>query len=162
MMTIVMADDTMPILSSSSVRLGSSATDTLTQNMFIMNGDDSTESKANLPCVNFYCRSTTSSDGIEERVIYLDSPCKIGRSVAKIKPEVNNAIFDCKVLSRNHAVLWYEDEKVTTQDLDMAMIPYWCQLKLWDWSWLSKILRNVSKVFELEVLVDLTTNYLAP
>ena len=66
----------------------------------------------NVPYVNFYCRSNTNSEIIEERVIYLDKPCKIGRSVAKIKPEVNNAIFDCKVLSRNHALLWYENSKV--------------------------------------------------
>ncbi|MCP9265600.1 Sarcolemmal membrane-associated protein [Dirofilaria immitis] len=33
---------------------------------------------------------------------------KIGRSVARWKPSSDNAIFDCKVLSRNHAVLWHE------------------------------------------------------
>jgi hypothetical protein len=37
---------------------------------------------------------------------------KVGRSVARVKPAVNNAIFDCKVLSRNHALLWYKDGKV--------------------------------------------------
>ncbi|CAG9536025.1 unnamed protein product [Cercopithifilaria johnstoni] len=34
---------------------------------------------------------------------------KIGRSVARLKPSSDNAIFDCKVLSRNHAVLWHEE-----------------------------------------------------
>uniref|UniRef100_A0A1I8ACI1 FHA domain-containing protein n=1 Tax=Steinernema glaseri TaxID=37863 RepID=A0A1I8ACI1_9BILA len=34
---------------------------------------------------------------------------KIGRSVARWKANLNNAIFDCKVLSRNHAVLFYEE-----------------------------------------------------
>ncbi|KAK6111259.1 FHA domain family protein [Brugia pahangi] len=34
---------------------------------------------------------------------------KIGRSVARWKPSSDNAIFDCKVLSRNHAVLWHEE-----------------------------------------------------
>lgn len=48
----------------------------------------------------------------EERRIALDKPCKIGRSVAKLRPEPNNAIFDCKVLSRNHALLWEETGKV--------------------------------------------------
>ncbi len=37
---------------------------------------------------------------------------KIGRSVARFRPATDNAIFDCKVLSRNHAVIWYEDQKV--------------------------------------------------
>ncbi len=108
MMTIVMADDTVTVSQS---RLASMSSDTLTHNS-MTNGNDSNDVK-NCPYVNFYCRSTTSSDVIEERVIYLDSPCKIGRAVAKIKPEVNNAIFDCKVLSRNHAVLWFENDKVS-------------------------------------------------
>ena len=29
--------------------------------------------------------------------------------MARIRVSENNAIFDCKVLSRNHAVLWYKD-----------------------------------------------------
>lgn len=33
--------------------------------------------------------------------------CKVGRLIAKSKASENNAIFDCKVLSRNHAMLWY-------------------------------------------------------
>jgi hypothetical protein len=37
---------------------------------------------------------------------------KIGRSVARARAAPNNAIFDCKVLSRNHALLWYENGKV--------------------------------------------------
>lgn len=36
---------------------------------------------------------------------------KIGRAIARTKVSDNNAIFDCKVLSRNHAELWYEDGK---------------------------------------------------
>ncbi|XP_004533861.1 sarcolemmal membrane-associated protein isoform X1 [Ceratitis capitata] len=36
--------------------------------------------------------------------------CKVGRLIAKSKASESNAIFDCKVLSRNHAVLWYTDE----------------------------------------------------
>jgi hypothetical protein len=42
----------------------------------------------------------------------LDQPVKIGRSVARARAAPNNAIFDCKVLSRNHALLWYENGKV--------------------------------------------------
>lgn len=48
----------------------------------------------------------------EERRISLSKPCKIGRAVAKLRPEPNNAIFDCKVLSRNHALIWEENGKV--------------------------------------------------
>ncbi|XP_017086144.1 sarcolemmal membrane-associated protein [Drosophila eugracilis] len=33
--------------------------------------------------------------------------CKVGRLIAKSKASEGNAIFDCKVLSRNHAILWY-------------------------------------------------------
>jgi len=61
-------------------------------------------------------RSNSSLELFEERRISLDKPCKIGRSVAKIKPEPNNAIFDCKVLSRNHALLWHENSKFFIQD----------------------------------------------
>ena len=42
----------------------------------------------------------------------LEKPVKIGRCVAKTKPSSNNAIFDCKVLSRNHALIWFSDDKV--------------------------------------------------
>lgn len=64
------------------------------------------------PYAIFLFRSNSSLELFEERKINLDKPCKIGRSVAKIKPEPNNAIFDCKVLSRNHALLWHENSKV--------------------------------------------------
>ncbi len=37
---------------------------------------------------------------------------KIGRAVARVRALPDNAIFDCKVLSRTHALIWYEDEKV--------------------------------------------------
>ena len=57
---------------------------------------------------------TGAGEMFEERKIYLDKPCKVGRSVAKLRPEANNAIFDCKVLSRNHALLWEENSKVIT------------------------------------------------
>ncbi|KFB37714.1 hypothetical protein ZHAS_00005022 [Anopheles sinensis] len=41
---------------------------------------------------------------------------KVGRSVARIRVSENNAIFDCKVLSRNHAVLWYKDGRFFIKD----------------------------------------------
>ena len=64
------------------------------------------------PYALFLFRSNNGLELFEERRINLDKPCKIGRSVAKIRPEPNNAIFDCKVLSRNHALMWEENGKV--------------------------------------------------
>ena len=53
------------------------------------------------------CRQ--NSHPFQERHISLHEPVKIGRSVARARPGPNNGIFDCKVLSRNHAMLWYEN-----------------------------------------------------
>jgi pSer/pThr/pTyr-binding forkhead associated (FHA) protein len=53
---------------------------------------------------------------IQDRSFPLEQPVKIGRSVARSRPNGNNAIFDCKVLSRNHALLWYENGKFFLQD----------------------------------------------
>lgn len=52
----------------------------------------------------------------QERTLVLDQPVKIGRSVARARAAPNNAIFDCKVLSRNHAVFWYTNGKFYLQD----------------------------------------------
>ncbi|XP_020621903.1 sarcolemmal membrane-associated protein-like [Orbicella faveolata] len=60
--------------------------------------------------------SRPNSHPFEERRVPLTEPVKIGRSVAKSRPATNNCIFDCKVLSRNHAILWYEDGKFFLQD----------------------------------------------
>ncbi|XP_041460490.1 sarcolemmal membrane-associated protein-like isoform X2 [Lytechinus variegatus] len=49
-----------------------------------------------------------SSHHFDERHIRLTEPVKIGRSVAKARPALDNGIFDCKVLSRNHALIWYD------------------------------------------------------
>lgn len=49
----------------------------------------------------------------ERRIPLTSEETKVGRSVARVKPNIDNAIFDCKVLSRNHAVMWYEDDKVS-------------------------------------------------
>lgn len=53
-----------------------------------------------------------NSHPFQERQISVHEPIKIGRSVARARPAPNNAIYDCKVLSRNHALLWYENGKV--------------------------------------------------
>merc|ERR1719228_2069090 len=49
-------------------------------------------------------------------MLSLDQSVKVGRSVARARPVQTNAIFDCKVLSRNHALLWYENGKFYLQD----------------------------------------------
>lgn len=41
---------------------------------------------------------------------------KIGRAIARTKVSDANAIFDCKVLSRNHAELWYNEGKFFIKD----------------------------------------------
>lgn len=40
----------------------------------------------------------------------------MGRSVPRCRVEETNAIFDCKVLSRNHATIWFEDGKFFLKD----------------------------------------------
>ncbi|XP_055999766.1 sarcolemmal membrane-associated protein-like isoform X5 [Ostrea edulis] len=57
-----------------------------------------------------------NSHPFQERHISLLEPVKIGRSVARARPASNNGIFDCKVLSRNHAVVWYENGKFYLKD----------------------------------------------
>lgn len=60
--------------------------------------------------------SATGSHPFLERRVVLSEPAKIGRSVAQAKPSPTNSIFDCKVLSRNHAMLWYENGMFYLQD----------------------------------------------
>ncbi|XP_070068277.1 sarcolemmal membrane-associated protein [Drosophila takahashii] len=52
------------------------------------------------------------SHKFETRSILLQpsQDCKVGRLIAKSKASEANAIFDCKVLSRNHAMLWYTQD----------------------------------------------------
>ncbi|KAL3851738.1 hypothetical protein ACJMK2_015453 [Sinanodonta woodiana] len=57
-----------------------------------------------------------NSHPFQERHISLHESVKIGRSVARARPALNNGIFDCKVLSRNHAMLWYENGNFYIQD----------------------------------------------
>ncbi|XP_015592287.1 sarcolemmal membrane-associated protein [Cephus cinctus] len=60
------------------------------------------------------CRD--NSHPFQERTLILDQPVKIGRSVARARAAQDNAIFDCKVLSRNHALLWYNAGKFYLKD----------------------------------------------
>ncbi|CAI5447727.1 unnamed protein product [Caenorhabditis angaria] len=54
--------------------------------------------------------ATPKSHPFEERRIKVgpeSDPVKIGRAVARTQPTDENGVFDCKVLSRNHAIVWY-------------------------------------------------------
>ena len=62
------------------------------------------------PCCICHCQP--NSHPFQERCIPLNEQVKIGRAVARLKAFSNNAIFDCKVLSRQHAKIWYQDGKV--------------------------------------------------
>lgn len=56
----------------------------------------------------------TNSHPFSTRKIFIqefNQEIKVGRSIAKNKVTANNAIFDCKVLSRNHAVFLYSEKE---------------------------------------------------
>ena len=75
----------------------------------------SSTTQMSFPCCLFRCRP--NSHPFQERCIPLNEPVKVGRAVARLKALPNNAIFDCKVLSRQHAKLWYENGKVSRNAL---------------------------------------------
>lgn len=78
-----------------------------------MNYDANTVTGSVCKAVLQYC---ANSHPFEERTLALDQPVKIGRLLAKAKVSSYNGIFDCKVLSRNHALLWHENGKFFLQD----------------------------------------------
>jgi hypothetical protein len=69
-----------------------------------------TTTQMSFPCCIFRCKP--NSHPFQERCIPLNEQAKVGRAVARLKALPNNAIFDCKVLSRQHARLWYENGQV--------------------------------------------------
>uniref|UniRef100_A0A1L8DBF0 Sarcolemmal membrane-associated protein n=1 Tax=Nyssomyia neivai TaxID=330878 RepID=A0A1L8DBF0_9DIPT len=75
------------------------------------NGLRSPPAKAILKC-------RPNSHPFQNRTLLLEAnqEVKVGRSVPRHRVAENNAIFDCKVLSRNHAVLWYSDGKFFIRD----------------------------------------------
>jgi len=79
----------------------------------------SSSTQMSFPCCLFRCRP--NSHPFQERCIPLNEPVKVGRAVARLKALPNNAIFDCKVLSRQHAKLWYENGKVY---LNISLVGY--------------------------------------
>lgn len=70
-----------------------------------------TQQPQQLAKAQLVCRP--NSHPFPSRTLLLESnkPVKIGRAIARTKVSDNNAIFDCKVLSRNHAELWYDEGK---------------------------------------------------
>ncbi|KAA0195583.1 Sarcolemmal membrane-associated protein [Fasciolopsis buskii] len=64
--------------------------------------------------------SLRESHPFQERRIILNEVIKVGRSVARLKPAPNNAIFDCKVLSRSHALIWHKDGKFWLRDTNSS------------------------------------------
>ena len=71
-----------------------------------------------MPCIFIRFGTQNNPDAFEERCITLDKPCKVGRSVCGlgIKPSTENLIFDCKVISHNHALIWHEKGKFFIRD----------------------------------------------
>ena len=62
-----------------------------------------------------FFKPKAKSHEFEERVIVVNDVVKISRAFGKsVVPSRDNAYFDCKVLSRNHAQLFYQDKKVRT------------------------------------------------
>ncbi|XP_065192084.1 sarcolemmal membrane-associated protein-like [Sycon ciliatum] len=67
--------------------------------------------------LTIYLQPRPNSHPFNERECLLDEKLlKVGRSVAKARPSTSNLIFDCKVLSRNHAVMWAADGQVFLRD----------------------------------------------
>lgn len=86
------------------------------ENLSIVSGWSNTLKPKSMPSALavFTCRP--NSHPFQERHVYLDEPVKIGRSVARCRPAQNNATFDCKVLSRNHALVWFDHKTGKVRD----------------------------------------------
>uniref|UniRef100_A0A0X3PY78 FHA domain-containing protein n=1 Tax=Schistocephalus solidus TaxID=70667 RepID=A0A0X3PY78_SCHSO len=61
-----------------------------------------------------------NSHYFEERNIVVNDVVKVGRAVARAKAAPNNAIFDCKVLSRNHAIIWFSSDEFWLRDTNSS------------------------------------------
>ncbi|KAA3679135.1 uncharacterized protein DEA37_0000912 [Paragonimus westermani] len=71
-----------------------------------------------LPTLVLKC--VQGSHPFRERTIVVHEVIKVGRSVARAKPSDTNAIFDCKVLSRSHALLWYKNGHFWLRDTNSS------------------------------------------
>nr|XP_018901435.1 PREDICTED: sarcolemmal membrane-associated protein isoform X1 [Bemisia tabaci] len=86
-----------------------------TTNNNSMNGIDPQNNSGEAGVAVLICRPNSHS--FQDRKLSLDQVVKIGRSLKpRTKPAVNNGIFDCKVLSRNHALLSYSHGKFFIRD----------------------------------------------
>lgn len=74
----------------------------------------------NTGCARAELHCRPNSYHFQERVLILQQPAKVGRSVARARAAHDNAIFDCKVLSRHHAILWYDGGKFYLQDTNSS------------------------------------------
>jgi len=52
-----------------------------------------------------------NSFNFDDRLLVLDSPTKVGRSHKDDRSESGNGFFDCKVLSRSHAMIMFDEGK---------------------------------------------------
>lgn len=60
------------------------------------------------------------SHPFQERTIVVNENIKVGRAVARLRPSATNAIFDCKVLSRSHAIISYNDGEFWLRDTNSS------------------------------------------
>lgn len=75
-----------------------------------------TNNKNEAACAALICRPNSHPFTNRSLVLEPTVEVKVGRSLARNRATDNNAIFDCKVLSRNHAVIWYRDGKFYIKD----------------------------------------------
>lgn len=85
----------------------------------VLNSDNMSSSVA-IGCARAELHCRPNSYHFQERVLSLQQPVKVGRSVARARAAQDNAIFDCKVLSRHHAILWYDAGKFYLQDTNSS------------------------------------------
>ena len=82
-----------------------------------------------------------------QRDCVLKEPLKVGRPVDKKRISQNNLIFDCRVLSRNHALIWFENGMVSPLVLVM-----WKSCDLFPYSFTSKIRKVVMVLLLMSVV----------
>lgn len=66
------------------------------------------------PVVKVVLIPTPRSHPFIQRECVIKEPLKVGRSVDRRRISTNNLIFDCRVLSRNHALISFENGKVSS------------------------------------------------
>lgn len=84
------------------------------KNVSADNSVDNSQFEPGFPCI--VLTSKDNSFPFTKRKICLEKPVKVGRAIGRLRPSANNAIFDCKVLSRNHAMLWFQNGKFLLKD----------------------------------------------